>query len=95
MKRFHLQPVVRKEPPGPGLNGQLVASAEAQACRRGAGHLYLLSADAGDYSAARGCRTLQGTEAPPGIKLHPQFRSLRPSASIFTTKALGREIGEP
>lgn len=80
--------VVRPEWRSAGLGAQLVAAAEAQAAKFGIAALYLLTTDADRYFAARGYRKLERTDAPPEIKLHPQFRSLCPSTSIFMSKAM-------
>lgn len=78
--------VVRSEFRSAGLGGQLVAAAEAHALKLGLSTLYLLTTDADRYFAAKGYRLLERTDAPPEIKLHPQFRSLCPSTSILMSK---------
>jgi N-acetylglutamate synthase-like GNAT family acetyltransferase len=80
--------VVCPERRSAGLGGELLAAAEAQALRLGFSALYLLTTDAERYFAARGYRRLERSAAPPEIKLHPQFRSLCPSTSIFMSKAM-------
>lgn len=80
--------VVRPEWRSAGLGAQLMAAAEAQATALGVAALYLLTTGADRYFAARGYRKLERTEAPPEIKLHPQFRFLCPSTSIFMSKAM-------
>jgi protein-tyrosine-phosphatase/N-acetylglutamate synthase-like GNAT family acetyltransferase len=80
--------VVRPEWRSAGLGAQLVTAAEAEAVKQGVATLYLLTTDADRYFAAKGYRTLERTDAPPEIKLHPQFRSLCPSTSIFMSKTM-------
>lgn len=80
--------VVRPEWRSAGLGAQLVTAAEALAVKQGIATLYLLTTDADRYFAAKGYRTLERTDAPPEIKLHPQFRWLCPSTSIFMSKTM-------
>jgi protein-tyrosine-phosphatase/N-acetylglutamate synthase-like GNAT family acetyltransferase len=77
---------------GAGLGGQLVKAAEQLAAARGIGTLYLLTTDAQDYFGARGYQAIARTEAPPEIKLHPQFRTLCPSTSIFMSKSMSAPV---
>lgn len=77
---------------GTGLGGQLVAAAENLAAKLGVRTLYLLTTDAQKYFEARGYQTIGRTQAPPEIKLHPQFRTLCPSSSTFMTKAMSPKI---
>jgi amino-acid N-acetyltransferase len=71
-----------------GLGSRMLAAAEDLAARLGVTDLYLLTTDAERYFAARGYRTIDRSEAPAGIRLHPQFRGLCPSTSILMTKAM-------
>ncbi len=80
--------LVQAEWRGAGRGSQLVAEAEALARQLGLTTLYLLTTDADRYFADRGYRPLQRTQAPPEVKLHPQFRSLCPSTAIFMSKAM-------
>ena len=84
--------VVHPERRSAGLGAQLVAAAEALAARLAVSTLYLLTTDADRYFLAKGYRALQRRDAPPEIKLHPQFRSLCPSTSIFMSKAMNPHI---
>jgi len=80
--------VVRPEWRSAGLGAQLVAAAEALALKLGITTLYLLTTDAERYFGAKGYRKLERRDAPPEVKLHPQFRSLCPSTSIFMSKVM-------
>lgn len=69
-----------------GIGGKLLAHAEHEAARRGAGEIYLLTTTAGPYFSGRGYTLAERASAPAAIAATRQFSGLCPSSSSFMVK---------
>lgn len=80
--------VVRADARGSGLGGALVAHAESHARSEGISTLYLLTATAEHFFAARGYIAAERAAAPATIRGTREFADICPVSSAFMQKRL-------
>jgi amino-acid N-acetyltransferase len=71
-----------------GVGSALVQHAESYAASHSVGAMYLLTTTAETFFERRGYRRVDRIQAPPAIKLTPEFAGLCPASSAFMIKRL-------
>ena len=73
---------------GRGIAARLVETLEGDARDIGAAELWLLTATAADWFAARDYRPCARVEAPEGVRTHAQFQTLCPASARLMRRLL-------